>query len=96
MYGPLKSEGLTDLEFLVVTSWDPETGPNWEDRADGYDSAEFPVMPDATAVYYIYGAYPYDVFLVDKKGRMVTKKSSFTSTMVDELKQKIRDLDAEL
>lgn len=93
---PLRSEGLTDFELLAVTGWDQITGgPNWEDRASGYDDATFPVMPDTHGVYYMYAADYYDALLVDKKGRLARKDKSFSDEMIDSYKSKIRALYAE-
>lgn len=88
----LKGQGLTDLEFLVITY----PGLSWKDHADGYEVATFPVMIDTTgSVHGIYDVSAYTVILIDKKGRMVTTKEDFTESMVDTLNRKIRDLHAE-
>jgi hypothetical protein len=90
MLDVLRKQGLTDVEFLAVTA----PGPTWADRADGYEEASFPVMSDNGGVYYMYGVSPYDVILVDKKGRLVTS-DEFSTDKVDTLLRKIRDLHAE-
>jgi hypothetical protein len=94
MYEVLRSEGLTDLEFVVITM----QGPTWEYHASGYDKATFPIEPDTDGVFYIYGATAYDVILIDKKGRLVSKQAGFDDTdtaMVSKLNQRMRELYAE-
>jgi hypothetical protein len=92
MLDKLRGEGLTDLEFMVVT----QSGFTWEDHASGYDDVLYPVMPDTAGVYYVYGAQAYDVVLVDRKGRLVSKEKGFyDETMVNFLNQRLRDLHAE-
>ncbi|MFH1129912.1 MAG: hypothetical protein V1754_01165 [Pseudomonadota bacterium] len=91
MMDELKAEGLKDLEFVAVTM----SGVDWVDHAAGFDVATFPVMPDISGMYSLYSAEPYDVFLVDKKGRLVSKEGSFSVLLVDELNKRIRELHAE-
>lgn len=92
MLSPLKAEGIAGLEFLTVTA----PGFSWEYHAAGYDAVSFPVMPDGSgAVYYLYGATPYDVFLVDKKGRLVTRYSDFSDALIPTVTQRLRQLAAE-
>ena len=55
-------------------------------------------MPDTDGVTYIYGAAPYEVILIDKQGRMVTKFSDADfedRETVERVKQRIRELHAE-
>ena len=93
---PLRGEGLTDFEALVITGWDQATaGPNWEDRATGYDEVELPIMTDKTGAYYIYAADYYDAVLIDKKGRLVIKQRKFSAAAFDGFRKKIRELYAE-
>ena len=95
MYQVLKGQGLTDLEFMVMTEIG-EDGPFWADHAQGYEQATFPVMPDVGGVFQTpYGADYYDVFLVDKKGRLVTKEANFSDEKTDAVNQRIRELHAE-
>lgn len=92
MVQPLAREGLTDVGFLAVVTPGP-TG-SWADHAEGFESATFPVLLDTKGVYYIYGVEPYEVVLVDKRGRLVTRQR-LTADAVDGLKQRIRQLHAE-
>ncbi len=80
-----------DLALCTITF----NGPTWESRVDGYDEVDFPVMPDTDGVTYMYGAEPYDVILIDKKGRMVTKEAEYGDSSVARVNQRIRELHAE-
>jgi hypothetical protein len=92
MLDVLRQEGLTDLEFAVITY----NGVTWENHAAGYEEATFPVMPDSSGVFYMYGANPYDVILVDKKGRLVSKESNFSSAARgDQVMARLRELHEE-
>lgn len=92
LLGKLRGEGITDLQCFAITA----PGVRWEDRVPGYDTATFPVMIDSTgAVYYVYGANAYDVFLVDRQGRLVSRYQNFDSSMTNTVKQRLRELAAE-
>jgi hypothetical protein len=93
MYSVLKGEGVTEIEFLAITAY----GPTWTDRATGYAEAEFPILPDDSegSVFALYGATYYDVFLVDKKGRLVTGIHAFSSASFSEYNRRIEELNAE-
>jgi len=92
MVQALAQEGLADVAFLAVVA--PGGTGTWADRAEGFDSASFPVMIDTKGIAYIYGAEPYEVVLVDKRGRLVTGER-FNSDALAGLKQRIRQLHAE-
>jgi len=90
----LKGQGLTNVEFLVIT----RVGPSWSDHATGFEVATFPVMVDNAnqgGVYDIYDVPEYTLILIDKKGRLVTTQEDFTEENIDALNRKIRDLHAE-
>lgn len=92
MLNVLKAQGLTDLEFMVVTM----QGPTWEYHAQGFEQVTYHVMPDVNgAVYDAFGADAYNVLLIDKKGRVVTMKSSFADELIPSLNKRIRELHAE-
>lgn len=92
MKDKLKTEGITEVEFLALTA----PGFGWKDHVEGYDKVDFPVMPDVYgSVFDLYGATFYDAFLVDKKGRLVTKQASFSNANFDAFNKRIRGLDAE-
>lgn len=91
MYRVLKAEGLTQLEFMAIME---DSGMPWKDRAFGFDQASYPVMLDKGGVFYMYSAKAYDAFLVDKKGRLVTKVP-FSDAEVFNLNSRIRKLHAE-
>ena len=92
MHKVLRAEGLTELEFVAIM----ETGVEWNDpyRALSFEDATYPIMLDTVGVFYMYGADTYDVFLVDKKGRLVTKMP-FSEAMVLDLNKRLRKLHAE-
>lgn len=95
MYEVLKAQGVTEIEFLALTAWDHENqGPTWEFHHVGFEAATFPVLPDKVGVQYIYSADYYDVILVDKKGRLVTKQP-FSPVAIEGLNKRIRELHAE-
>ena len=81
------------MEYLALTA----PGFGWTDHVEGYEKVDFPVMPDTVgSVFNLYGATYYDVFLVDKKSRLVTKQPDFyDATHMEKLKQRIRQLYAE-
>jgi hypothetical protein len=62
-----------------------------------YEVAEFPVMPDAKGeVYPRYGADAYDLFLIDRKGRLANRFVGVYDTMqFPQIMNKLRDLHAE-
>ena len=91
MENVLRAEGLVDLEFCTITF----NGPTWESHASDYEKVNFPVMPDTDGVTYIYGAEAYDVILIDKQGRLVTKVAAFTDDAISRVNQRIRELHAE-
>ena len=93
MLSPLRAEGLKDLEFLVITA----PGFTWADHASGYDVAMFPVMQDDDrSVHTLYGADTYDVFLVDRKGRLVVSIEGFwDDTLISSINNRLRQLYAE-
>ena len=92
MKDKLTAEGITDVEFLAITA----PGFGWTDHVEGYDEVDFPVMPDVLgSVYDLMGATYYDAFLVDKKGRLVTKQANFSSDYFDAFNKRIRGLHAE-
>lgn len=88
MLDPLRAAGKTKVELLAVTY----AGVGWEYHAPGYEQVSFPVMPDSdqTGVYYIYGAQPYDMFLVDKSGKLAKKASNVESGDLGALRQQLQ------
>jgi hypothetical protein len=87
---------VTGIEFLALTGYDHATeGPTWEHHDIGYEKVSYPVMLDKDGVQYIYSADIYDVVLIDKKGRLVTKLPSFSDRDVAGLNKRIRELHAE-
>ena len=91
MYKVLKAEGLKEIEFLgVMASHIP-----WEDRYSDFDKPTYPLMLDTSGVIYIYSASTYDVYLIDKKGRLVTKEPDFSITRIKAINTRIRELHAE-
>jgi hypothetical protein len=95
MLDVLKREGLSELEFVAVT--DPDT--TWGGHAPDFEKITFPVAPDPQGtVWSSYGTSPYDpydVWLVDKKGRLVVREKPFSESLVSKLNAKIRQLYAE-
>ena len=91
MIKPLKAEGYTKIEFLAVTA----AGVTWEYHATGFEQVSFPVLPDTTGVTYLYGATAYDLFIVDKQGRLATKLSDFSDQDIAEVDKKVRELYAQ-
>ena len=91
MVDRLKDEGLTDVAFLAITT----NATSWDDnRAPGFDEVTLPITLDSAGVFYLYSADSYDVILVDKKGRLVSKQQ-FPETTTAILNQRIRELHAE-
>lgn len=91
MYQVLKAEGLKDLEFLgVMDSYVP-----WDQHLSDFDKATYPLMLDTSGVVYIYSASTYDVYLIDKKGRLVTKEPGFSIERSNAVNKRIRELHAE-
>ena len=92
MKDKLKAEGLTEVEYLALTA----PGYGWADHVPGYDEVDFPVMPDPMGeVFNLYGATYYDAYMVDKKGRLVTKQAMFSKDYFDAFNKRIRVLYAE-
>lgn len=93
MYQVLLREGFENFEFIVVTFY----GPSWEDRALGFEMASFPIMADSRddKVVTLFSANPYDVILIDRKGRMVTREYNFSPALVESLTKRLRDLISE-
>jgi hypothetical protein len=92
VFRPLRSEGV-DLAIFAITA----QGWGWADRAGGYDIATFYVTPDSTGeAYQLFSADAYDVYLIDKKGRIATSWSNYyDATLTDAIKLKIRQLNDE-
>lgn len=69
-------------------------GPVWDDHVSGYEVATFPVMPDVDGeVYHLYGANTYDIFLVDKKGRLAKRFVAFyDDVQIPDIQNALRDL----
>ncbi len=87
----LQDEGLTDVELASVAT----NATSWDQRAPGWDQVTYPVMLDASGqVFKLYGAQSYDIILVDKQGRLVTKVS-YSESVLDQVLQRIRELHAE-
>lgn len=72
-------------------------GVGWGDHVAGYDEADFPVMPDVDGkAYQLYGANAYDVFLIDRSGRLVTRfVEVYDNAQFPAIRSKLRDLYAE-
>jgi hypothetical protein len=86
----LRAEGLSDLELTCIAT----NATSWSERAPGFDLISSPILIDTDGVFYLYGATSYDVILIDKQGRLVTKES-FSDEVVEKLKQRVRELHAE-
>jgi hypothetical protein len=93
MYKALRAEGLTELEFLAVME-DVDIPWGSPVMASGFDEATYPVMLDQGGTFYMYSATTYDVFLIDKKGRLVTKVP-FSDAVIFDLNKRLRKLHAE-
>ncbi len=93
MVGALAGEGIRDVQAMAVTHGDV----GWENRADGFNSVTFPVLRDNAQVHVwdAYGADYYELYLVDKKGRLVTKEADFTASSVTRVNGRVRQLYAE-
>ncbi|MCK5800831.1 MAG: hypothetical protein KAI47_26770 [Deltaproteobacteria bacterium] len=72
-------------------------GPAWKDRVSGYETATFPVMPDVKGEVYVrYGADVYDVFLIDRQGRIASRfVGVYDDMQFPQILNKLRDLHAE-
>jgi hypothetical protein len=90
----LKGQGFNDLEFMVITAW-KDGKPNWDNHVPGFEAPTFPVMADKKDVHRLYSALTYDLMLVDKKGRLVSKLADYSSANAEELKRRLRELHAE-
>jgi len=88
---PLRAEGVTDLELVSIAG----NATSWSQHASGWDEVAFPVMIDTDGIFYLYGAESYDIILVDKQGRLVTKDTFPLDSDLGKLNQRIRDLHAE-
>ena len=86
----LKAEGLTDLELACVAT----NAESWSQHAPGFEEVASPILIDTDGVFYIYGATSYEVILIDRQGRLVTKET-YSDEVVEKLKQRIRELHAE-
>jgi hypothetical protein len=86
----LKAEGLTDLELACIAT----NAESWSERAPGFEEVSSPILIDTDGVFYVYGAASYEVILIDRRGRLVTKET-YSDEVVDTLKQRIRELHAE-
>ena len=91
MLDVLISEGYSNLLFSCVT----RSGLGWDDHSKQYEEVRYPVLPDEAGVFALYGADTYDVYLIDKEGRLVTKKADFVDSDAAQLNQRIRELHAE-
>ena len=92
MKDKLVAEGITGVEYLVITA----PGFGWADHAEGYDKVDFSIMPDPVgSVFTLMGATYYDAYMVDKKGRLVTKQAAFGKEHFEDFAKRIRSLDAE-
>jgi hypothetical protein len=88
MYQVLKSEGLTAIEFLGVMAGHI----SWDQRLSDFEKPTYPLMLDSSGISYIYSGSPYDVFLIDKKGRLVTKEPDFSVERIKPTNKRIREL----
>jgi hypothetical protein len=86
----LQDEGLTDVELLCVAT----NATSWDQRDPGFEQVTYPILLDTAGVFYMYGAESYDIILVDKLGRLVTKVS-YDESLFNEILQRIRELHAE-
>lgn len=92
MLDVLRGEGLENLEFMVVGQMET----TWEKRASGFDEIDFPVMADSEGVVFdLFSADAFNVFLIDKQGRLVSQIVSMNEELVDQLNKRIRQLHAE-
>lgn len=72
-------------------------GPEWGNHVSGYEEATFPVMPDSQGlVFPRFGAETYDVFLIDRKGRLASRFGGvYDESQFPQIRDKLRDLHAE-
>jgi hypothetical protein len=83
---------LTEIEFLAITY----QGTEWGNHVSGFEKVSFPVMPDTDGkAFSVFSAKPYNVFLIDKKNRLVMMKATFSEEQISELNNRIRDLHGE-
>jgi hypothetical protein len=87
---PLRAEGVTDLVLSCVAT----NATSWDQHAPGFDEVSLPIMIDTAGVFYIYSADSYEMILIDRKGRLVTKEI-FSEAAVVTMKQRIREVHAE-
>jgi hypothetical protein len=87
---PLRAEGLTDLVLPCLAT----NATSWDQHAPGFDEVSLPIMIDTDGVFYIYSADSYEMILVDRKGRLVTKEV-YSDAAVAVMKQRIREVYAE-
>ncbi len=69
-------------------------GSSWEDRAGGFEQARYPLLLDPMGAIYLYGTESYDLIFIDRKMRLVEKKT-FTDSALPDIKQRLRELNAE-
>lgn len=90
VFNVLRQEGVDQLELEIIVTH----AQSWADRAENFNEAKIPVMLDTAGVFYIYSADSYDMVLIDKKGRLVSKEP-FNPFDISKIQQRIRELYAE-
>lgn len=97
MLEPLVTQGYSGVQFISV-SIDPSVA--WPQRAVGFDTARFPVLIDTAGAHYTWGAFPHELFLVDRWGRLVSKEADFSVALssdppIERLLTRIKELHGE-
>jgi len=78
--------------MLAITA----PGVTWEHHAWGFGQISFPVMPDSVGtVQSLYSATTYDLYMVDRQGRMVEKIADFSDKNVNDVAKKVKELHAQ-
>lgn len=82
-----------DLAIFAITA----SGFEWPDHVSGYDAVSYYVTPDLEGeAYRLFSADAYDVFLLDKQGRIVTSwPRYYDDALTSAIKLKIRQLHGE-
>lgn len=78
--------------MLAVTA----PGVTWEHHAYGFDQVSFPVIPDSAGlVQSLFSATTYDLFIVDRQGRMADKIADFSDKNISDVAKKVKELHAQ-
>ena len=78
--------------MLAITA----PGVTWEHHAWGFGQITFPVMPDSAGVVQnLFSATTYDLYIVDRQGRMVEKIADFSDKNISAVMKKVKELHAQ-